>query len=397
MRILIITPSFPPDHTGAGNIMLGTAIRIRKQFGVKSRVLRIHYKKGKLHPYEINNVHVSYLNTIFPMQGVYTGLFLFEAVFKLNSFFRKYRHEIDLVHCLTVTWFTLFALLIAKIYKIPSLLESTLFGDVIPEQKNLPKLIYKIKEVLKKPLFKSATAYKVYSPLLENEFASIGINNGVYCIPAPIDVKHFKPATTFEKTSFRKRLNLFENGTYFLFVGGICKRKGVKLLVEAFATLASSYKNIYLLLVGPTAGYDQSYIKEINEIITTNCLKSRVFFTDRKVDNVADFMKASDIFILPSMREGFGVVTVEAMATGLPTIVTNIDGISGYQIEDGNDGYIVYERTVADLKEKMIMALKDAGSPNAKLKHKAREKACSMFSSKIVDKQLYELYKKLQP
>ena len=395
MRVLIITPSFPPDHTGAGNIMLGAAIRMQKRFGVKSRVLRIHYGKGKRNPYETNNIHVSYLNTIFPMKGVYTGLFLFEAVFKLYFFFRKNRHEIHLAHCLTVTWFTLFALLIARIYKIPSLLESTLFGDIVPKQRNLPKLIYKIKELVKKPLFKSATAYKVYSPLLKKEFESIGINNGVYCIPAPIDVKHFHPATVSEKTSLRKQLNLFENGTYFLFVGGICKRKGVKLLVETFANLASFYKNIYLLLVGPTAGYDQSYIKEIKEIISCNHLENKVIFTNKKVANVDEYMKASDVFILPSEREGFGAVTVEAMSTGLPTVVTNIDRISEYQIEDGKDGYIVYKRTPEALKEKMLMALKDAKHLNSELKHKARQKACSTFSAEIVDKQLFDLYQKL--
>jgi glycosyltransferase involved in cell wall biosynthesis len=75
-------------------------------------------------------------------------------------------------------------------------------------------------------------------------------------------------------------------------------------------------------------------------------------------ESIEEFMAAMDIFVLPSYREGFGVVNVEAAAMGLPVVSTAIDGVRDSVLDD-QTGFLVSVRSVGGLVEKIELLIKD--------------------------------------
>lgn len=134
-------------------------------------------------------------------------------------------------------------------------------------------------------------------------------------------------------------VDTYDNKFVFCFVGRLVKDKGVNELVSAFKRLAGIYNDIKLILVGPLEdnenAIDESTKKEINS-------NSNIVFWGRQKD-IRPFMCASDVFVLPSYREGFGVVLMEAGALGIPCITTDIIGCNEI-IRDGVNGKIIPPR-----------------------------------------------------
>jgi glycosyltransferase involved in cell wall biosynthesis len=392
MKVILITDSYPPDHTGAGNLAHKQAVRLLNEYDVRTDVVRLA-RNGINEDYSLDGIRVHVLPIEYKSNTLHRIFHIFTVYIKLNNYIKMNSDKYELVYGMTITWFTLVAILVSNINNLPCIIESTLYGDIIPDNVHkLPFIIFKTKELIKRNIMNMADAHKAYSPLLVKEFESIGINN-VSLIPTPVDTNLFRPAVN--KSLIMNNLGLIETHKYILFVGGICKRKGVMLLVEAFRCLSKKYINIHLLLVGPTKTYDKKYIDKITNYIANEKLSDLITFTEAAVDNVQSYMQASDVFVLPSENEGFGAVTVEAMACGLPVVVTNLHLISEFQISDGVDGFIVYDRKVETLANKIEKALKEANNANSKFSINARNKVIDKFSSKVVDAQLYCLYKKV--
>lgn len=149
-----------------------------------------------------------------------------------------------------------------------------------------------------------------------------------------VDIDKFDPQKV--ESNIRLSNGIPEDAFVFTFIGRIVKDKGVNELVYAFEKLCQLYENIHLLLVGS------------NEIIQ-NPIDNRAFSLIRNNDrihavgaqeDVRPFLKASDVFVLPSYREGFGMVLIEAGAMGLPCITTNISGCNEIIIP-GENGAII--------------------------------------------------------
>ena len=113
-------------------------------------------------------------------------------------------------------------------------------------------------------------------------------------------------------------------------------KKGVKYLIETLNIIKNKNKNIRLFIVGD--GEEREYLEKLVKELT---LEDYVRFIG-KIPNerVLEYMVASDIFILPSLSEGFPVTFLEAMASGLPIITTNVRGLSEIII-DGENGFLV--------------------------------------------------------
>ena len=125
----------------------------------------------------------------------------------------------------------------------------------------------------------------------------------------------------------------------FCFVGRIVKDKGINELVLAFNRLSAIYNDINLMLIGQFEDNDNPVDKTTKEDIHSN---SKIHFWGIQKD-VRPFMCASDVFVLPSYREGFGMVLMEAGALGVPCITTDINGCNEI-IQDGVNGRIIPPR-----------------------------------------------------
>ncbi len=147
-----------------------------------------------------------------------------------------------------------------------------------------------------------------------------------------VDVQRFCRNDDIRQT-VRAQHRIPHDGLVLLFVGRLAIDKGLRDLSSAFADQAFVFPQIHLMIVGPDedglgaefAALSLRYPGRVH----------RIGFTSRP----EDFMSASDIFCLPSYREGFGSVIIEAAAAGIPTIASRIYGITD-AVEDGVTGLL---------------------------------------------------------
>jgi len=193
----------------------------------------------------------------------------------------------------------------------------------------------------------------------------------------------------------RKKLHLAETSPVILFVGGINERKGTDLIPAIFRGVLTMLPSACIVLVGPEETQSEpSHAGEfIRHELAQNLANGQVIFAGT-VANVQEYMQASDVFLFPSRREGFGTVLVEAMACGLPSVVHNIEGITNFIIEDGVEGFILHDENTAAYAETIIRLLSDAAEYRA-VSAKARQKALSAFGAEVIDQQYRRMYKRL--
>ena len=138
-----------------------------------------------------------------------------------------------------------------------------------------------------------------------------------------------------------ERFNKQRSGTAIrlLCVGHIREIKGQLVLIEALKYLYDL--NWTLILVGDTSTEDKYYEKTLNEKIGTYGLSKRIILRGRlEGASLSEEYRTSDILIVPSLYEGYGMVVREGMSFGLPIVASNVGGIPE-QIRDGIDGFLV--------------------------------------------------------
>jgi len=145
-------------------------------------------------------------------------------------------------------------------------------------------------------------------------------------IPHGVDLERFRPASPAERAALRERLRLPAAATLLTYTGRLLRGKGLDVLLDAFDRLAPRFPAAQLLLVGSGAGQSLSVEDELRARVAASPWGSRVTFTGR-VDTVADYLRASDVFVFPSLFEALGISLVEAAACGLPCVASDTGGI----------------------------------------------------------------------
>jgi glycosyltransferase involved in cell wall biosynthesis len=137
-----------------------------------------------------------------------------------------------------------------------------------------------------------------------------------------VDLTKFDASKKDEwKQKIRNEYIFDENDVVFSFAARLTADKGINELLEAFLNLSEKYENIRLFVMGAV---DNN--KSLNSVLFEKAKSgNKVFFTDR-VSNVEEYYAASDVFVSPSYREGFGLVVIEAQAMGIPAIVSDVPG-----------------------------------------------------------------------
>ncbi len=161
-----------------------------------------------------------------------------------------------------------------------------------------------------------------------------------------VDTDKYNPETV--KSTVRRDLNIPEDAIVYSFVGRIVKDKGVNELVNAFDKISRNKNNVHLLLVGPIESKQNPVNAETLELINNN---THIHLVGMQND-VRPFLKASNVFVLPSYREGFGTVLIEAGSMGLPCITTNITGCNEI-IVHGENGSIIEPKDEKALFDEM--------------------------------------------
>lgn len=201
-----------------------------------------------------------------------------------------------------------------------------------------------------------------------------------------IDLEYFQrtPEVELAALPYQK-----EDVFTFCFIGRVVRDKGINELVSAFVRLQKKYTNIRLILVGPFEKKLDPLSEETENRILHN---SAIEFMNFQKD-IRPFLVASDAFVLPSYREGFPNVVIQAGAMGVPSIVTDING-SNEIVEPGMNGVIVEPKNETALYQ----AMEDFVLHPERVKSMAqncRKMMADRFDQKIVWAALLDEYKTL--
>jgi glycosyltransferase involved in cell wall biosynthesis len=139
----------------------------------------------------------------------------------------------------------------------------------------------------------------------------------------------------------------------FLFVGRLLKDKGLKELVEAFKIVKKKFPNAVLTVVGE--GDDNPNSFDPNQIENWKVQEKSILFLGR-VNDVKPYLRSHQVMVLPSYREGTPRSVLEAMASGMPIITTDVPGCRE-TVENGKNGFLVPAREHGLLAEKMLYFL----------------------------------------
>lgn len=171
------------------------------------------------------------------------------------------------------------------------------------------------------------------------------ISQKVVTIPNGIDDFWLRNKNDFDSSAGIDTIRL-------LYVGDFTPNKNIKAIVKSVVELHSDGASIHLTIVGG-GGYNS----RITENLLNKVDKSLVTVLKRTSDKqeLLDIYRRNNLFIMPSFRETFGIVYLEAMSQGLPIIYTQNQGIDGY-FSVRSPGYSVDPYSIIDIKSKILLS-----------------------------------------
>lgn len=183
---------------------------------------------------------------------------------------------------------------------------------------------------------------KLY-PELKNKISTI--HNGIDLHDFEKELLHF---TSQEKNRIKQKLFQANNEDFIITsIAALHPRKGLKYLFQAFKQVQEKHSNSKLIIIGE--GPEK---KSLEKLIKNLDLFNKVMLLGHQ-DNIPGILKSSDLFVLPSVKEAFGLVLLEAMAAQLPIIASNVGGIPEI-IQNHKNGELVESEAPQALSAKII-------------------------------------------
>jgi len=264
-------------------------------------------------------------------------------MFKTSSKIIK-RKKISLIHAHWILPSGLVALWLKRLYNIPYII--TVHGS------DIHSTGYKS---LKKSILKEASVVNVVSNGLKKEVLKLVPNANVIVCSMGIHVNQFQ---------VKKNKN---KNPVLLFVGRLTPEKGTIILIKAMANVIREYKKTKLLIIGD--GISKNRLINLTKMF--GLWRNISFLGAKPHKKLSEYYSDADIFILPSLREGFGLTLLEAMAAKVPVIGSKISGISEI-IQDNKQGLLFEKANSAILSNKIISLLKDKKLKNKLIKNGSR-------------------------
>jgi D-inositol-3-phosphate glycosyltransferase len=217
-------------------------------------------------------------------------------------------------------------------------------------------------------------------------------------VPAGVNLELFQPLSQSES---RSEIAFSADKFLITFVGRLEERKGVDTLLEAIHLVNDP--DVQAVIVGgpPTdkpflswAELSEPPFKDYMALIDTYGIEKQVTFTGGKPQNeLSKYYSASDVTVIPSYYEPFGMTAIEAMACGSSVIASRVGGLKT-TIKENKVGALFEPRNAGQLAEK-IKILKDQPSMNAELRRNARPYVEETFGWKTIAKSVTGIYQEL--
>ncbi len=179
-------------------------------------------------------------------------------------------------------------------------------------------------------------------------------------------------ASSADRSRIRRSLGIGAQSPVVGYIGRLHQAKGVQFLIEAFASVLGTHPAAKMVVVGE--GEERN---RLQKLARTKGLHSGMRFLGRRSD-VNAIMSALDVLVVPSLREGFPRVVLEAMMMGRPVVATRVGGVSE-AVVDGVTGLLVPPREPGALSEAILRVLSDREAA-LEMGQKARARAQETFS-----------------
>jgi phosphatidyl-myo-inositol alpha-mannosyltransferase len=202
-------------------------------------------------------------------------------------------------------------------------------------------------------------------------------------IPNGVDVERFS-------APYEPLAELDDGKVNILFVGRLEKRKGLRYLLRAFATLKARRPDARLVVVG---AYGERQRRGYERWVRESNLSDVVFSGYAPLDMLPRYHASSHIFCAPNTgNESQGIILLEAMAAGLPVVASNIEGFAGV-LTDGIEGTLVRPKD-SDVLSEALLQLVDSRELREEMSAHGRERA-QHFSWERVSRRVLSYYERL--
>jgi glycosyltransferase involved in cell wall biosynthesis len=235
---------------------------------------------------------------------------------------------VDVVHVHGLSDAFYGALLFCRLRSVPLVFEMTLMGADDPSTALGTRQLL---AGLRRRAYRSCDAYVAMSEAFLPSFAAAGLpHTRLRVIAQGVDTRRFRRLSETERTAVRAEVGLAPSDPVVVFVGSLIERKGIDVLLSAWACVHAERPDARLVLVGkdrfpPHSPEDRFLASQFAQLPRSAAASIHSLGLR---DDPERWMGAADAFVFPSRREGFGTVTIEAMACELPCVVTPLDGIT---------------------------------------------------------------------
>ncbi len=314
----------------------------------------------------------------------------------------RLRKQYDLIFVSGYRIIGLTAVLIGKLWRKPVVLKADSQGEMSGEffDSGLKKFGVSHKSFLfrsflgfRNTILKKANAFSAISPEIASEWISSGIpSEKIHLIPNCVDTQRFVPVEPVEKKTLRAKLKLPQNTTIAIYTGRLVSYKGLPLLLKVWKEIRRKHENILLILAG-TGGLDiHNCEEELREYVTVNELENHVLFTGA-VQNVPEYLQASDLFVFPTENDAFPSSIVEAMACSLPVVTTPVGAIKTI-VTDRETGLLIQPGNQEQLFRALDVMLSDMAKVS-RLGDAAHKSVEGLYSAEAVSRKYLNLFQAL--
>ncbi|CQR46674.1 D-inositol 3-phosphate glycosyltransferase [Paraliobacillus sp. PM-2] len=240
-----------------------------------------------------------------------------------------------------------------------------------------------LKKMIKYGIEKSDAVTAVSHSLVKQTKDMLAVEKPINVVYNFIDTEEYY---RHPNNDLRKQYNIQSNEKVIIHISNFRKVKRIQDVIYAFQRI-NQHLPSKLLLIGDGPEYSEMY-----QLVHKLGLENNVLFLGKQ-NNIAELLSISDLKLLLSEKESFGLVMIEAMACGVPCIGTNVGGIPEV-IEEGKNGYIMEIGDIKSLVDKAISLLSDEEKwksfSNGALQHVNQH-----FSAEHIVKQYESIYQEL--
>lgn len=325
-RIAVFSNMYPSKEHPTFGIFVKNQVELLQEAQVNVDVIAIdNPKKGKMTTIQ------KYLSWFF------------------RSFFYMAKHhkKLSLTHAHYAFPTGLISLYGKKLWKIPYVV--TVHGGDIDKMANKNARIANLTSQI---LQEADRVIVVGERLKDNVMNQFGVTeSNVEVMSMGVNTKIFYP---MPKQQAKQKIGL-QKKSNILFVGNVIEAKGLHELVEAFGLIKKDHADVSLSIIG--AERDANFSAKLRKTIDSLKIEDVQFIGPKSQQELAEWMAASDVLALPSYHEGFGLVALEAMATGARVVGSDVGGLS-YLLKD-NAGIVVEPKSIPSLKDGLEESLKN--------------------------------------